>query len=228
MYCKYERWVFAAACTAIAPAASAHAAFIIDDRSFFEGIDHTLIDFETEADGTPIALEFNGIVLLTGTEYSSLGVRFATDSPIAIVKSGSPSDRDALRIGGSLDNAFAFGTLTRNTPFEILFDTPVHAAGFFALTVVTLTAPEFEAFGVSGQSLGTFGLFGDLIDGQVDFVRYGYIGIASDEAIARIALSNGEIGWGIDDLRFSAVPAPGGVIVLVGGVGLLGVRRRRG
>lgn len=201
---------------------------VIDDRAFFEPIDHSLIDFETDGAGLPITLGFNQTLTLSPEEFAGVGVRFETTALLEYFRSGSPSIRDAQRIGGSLENYLPFGTLDAGTPFQILFDTPVRAAGFFALTVTTLPAPEFEAFNGFGESLGTFGLVGNLVDGVIaDHVVYGYIGIATDEPIARIALSNGAIGWGIDDLRFSAIPAPGAEVVVGVGIALLTRRRQR-
>ena len=202
------------------------AGFVIEDRAFFASISHLLIDFESEADGTAIDLDFDEFVLLDGDEYFSLGVSFRFGGFMGVFKSGSPSTRDALRIGGSLDNILSFGTIDPTSPFEILFDTPVRAAGFFALTSDDLPGPEFEAFNASGGSLGHFALDGALQDGIIDGVAFGYIGIATEEPIARIALANGAIGWGIDDLRFSEVPAPGGVALLALGSLALGRRRR--
>ena len=216
-------WAAVVTCGSVAGGA------VIGDRAFFESRPHTLLNFEARGDGTVVSpdLGFNEFEIIQGNEYSAADVRFEANGILALFKTGSPSDRDALRIGGSLDIILARGGVTPESTYEILFGTPVRAAGFFTLTSDDLPGPEFEAFSASGELLGSFGLSGDLQDGIIDGVAFGYIGIATDEPIARIALANGAVGWGIDDLRFSAIPAPGSAAVIGLGAIFATARRRR-
>jgi len=52
-------------------------AFVIDDRSFFDGLEHTFLDFETRGDGTPLAplIPPNSGALMPNDEYADFRLR---------------------------------------------------------------------------------------------------------------------------------------------------------
>jgi len=49
---------------------------VISDRSFFSGIEHTLLDFETRGDGSDVGLGFAEALVIPPDEYLAQGIRF--------------------------------------------------------------------------------------------------------------------------------------------------------
>ncbi|MFG0273432.1 MAG: hypothetical protein ACF8QF_00055 [Phycisphaerales bacterium] len=231
--------------------ASASAAFVIDDRAYFAGIEHAFLDFETRGDGTALAplIPTNSSASMPHDEYAASGLLF--DGPFVswgrvpppnsiLFPQGNRSD--ALEAAGSLSIYFGGGSQTES--FSIFFTEPVRAVGmaiiqqgFRGVAPSIDSTTNIRAFGRDGALLGELRFWGDLIDGGTGGVlaggvygdefqqfQYGFVGLASATPIARLELD--EIGAVFDDLHFSAIPAPGAGVTL-GLVGLMGVGRRR-
>jgi hypothetical protein len=113
--------------------------------------------------------------------------------------------------------------------FDINFTTPVVSFGF--LTIVDRSglneAPAFEAFDADGNSLGTgtFGAGSDMVDGSFGSVDYGFVGISSDEPIARVSVDVEQTI--LDEFIFATIPTPGTAAIAGVAVACLG-RRSRG
>jgi len=229
-------------------------AFVIDDRSFFDGLEHTFLDFETRGDGTPLAplIPPNDSAGMPSDEYAGSGILF--DGPFVSWGRVPPPEpilfpegnrSDALEAAGSLSLYFGGGSQTES--FSILFTEPVRAVGMAIIQQgFRGGAPSIHrtsiisAYGQDGALLGELRFWGDLIDGGTGGVlaggifgdefqqfQYGFVGFASETPIARLELD--EIGAVFDDLHFSAVPAPGaGAAFALLGLGALARRRRLG
>jgi hypothetical protein len=196
----------------------------IDDAAYFDGVAHTLIDFETDGLGNELALGNGQVVDLPTEEYLSQGVRF--DRTIAWVDDASPLFEYALSQGGSGENGIPSSFVSE---FTIEFTQPVFAAGMFVVRNRALqnAEPIFEALDASGAVIESVTFsdaqFGDPSD--VDAVAFGFMGIESNVQIAALRVVNNG-GTMFDDLRFGGVPTPGAA-ALMGLAGLVGARRRR-
>jgi len=242
-----RRGVIVAAC-AMAAQQAASASFVIDDRSFFDGRNHTFLDFETRGDGTPLSLGFLGVLPMPSDEYVAQG--FRVNGPTAWLDMGplpgtGASASDAIDAVGSWPTTFA--QTQTHVAFEIEFLAPVRSFGIGVAqqAFVHFGEPSEEftttitAFNADGEVLGVSTLWGDTIDGgfgntyangaygdQWKIWTYGFLGLATDEPIARLRFDN---AWqsNFDDVHFSAVPAPGaGVAFGLLGLGALARRRR--
>lgn len=200
---------------------SSASAQVIADRSFFDTLPSTLIDFETRVDGTPVVLRPGDSETLPAREYSSQGVTFNMD--IEWVNDALLEFDAAQAIGGSPD----IGIPAAADDFTMFFDAPVRAFGFWVVNNRTVaTDPRFEAFDASGASLGVAVFNGDLVDGVIGGIaEYGFMGIASPGApIASVRITKDATMF--DDLIYTTVPAPASTTAIILGV-LSGIRRRR-
>jgi len=230
---------------ALALAASAQAG-VIGDRSFFAGIEHTFLDFETRGDGSPIGLGFKEALRIPADEYEVQGIRFG--DPVSWQDIGTPPNSggsvpDAVDAVGSWPTVIGGGF----EGFAIEFLVPVRAfgigvvqQGFIGFEEPSLdTTTRITAFDAAGEVLGETRLWLDTIDGQTGGLYaggaygdewrtfpYGFLGLATEEPIARIEFN---MSWQsvFDDLHFSAIPAPGaGAAFALLGLGALTRRRR--
>jgi len=248
--------LFAAACVCALSASGAFGAFgVIDDRSFFDRIDHTFLDFETRDDGSPLDLPFLGGELFSPTEYNNFGVNFKSNDSHAsgIAWSnfppptfGGPVNAEGT-IGDSLDAVGSWPTaIGGGKDWTVTFSVPVHAIGISVVQGVWAGPPiekqhqtKMTAFDREGNVLGEVFFWGDLVDGGFggiwkdgafgdQFLKnpFGFLGVFSpDTPIARVRFTTP--GAIFDDLHFSALPAPGpGATLALTTLGA-GVRRRR-
>ena len=212
----------------VALAPQAQGGFVIGEKSFFDFVPHTLIDFETRADGTD---PFFGagpteIVHMPETEYAPFGFQFSEASDVGWIKVHRDGVQDVLASGGSPE---IFAGVGSGDEAVIEFLVPVRAFGLFALSERLAFFPfpppsGLRVFDTEGNLLDEFLLEGDLLDGQIGFFEFGFMGYASDVDIGRVEVVRNTV-FGIDDLFFSAVPAPGGAAVMA--LGALGAGRRR-
>jgi len=247
-----QRGSWSLAATAVLFAQPASGAFVIDDRSFFNGLEHTFIDFETDGDGNPLDLGLDEVRRQRMNEYASIGFVY-DDRGVAWADTPPPSADFGIPPEGNIGDAHAaMGSRpvaigpTTIQGFAIHFTTPVRAVGLglaqkrFPASndpnpIITST---IRAFNDAGDELGVVRFWGDLIDGQFGFVwaeldgeewrsfTYGFMGLATSEPIARLEFEHVQNSI-FDDLHFSAVPAPGaGTVFGLLGIGAL-VRRRR-
>ncbi|MCA9282658.1 MAG: hypothetical protein H6812_07925 [Phycisphaeraceae bacterium] len=206
---------------AVASAASTTLAAPITDRAFFDFLNPTVIDFETDGAGAPVSLIQGQIATLPANEYAAQGVRF--NQNIAWVNDGN-AQFDAAQ--------FLAATPVVSIPssqfnaFSIHFDVPVEAFGMFVANnrVADPTGPSFTAYDSDGMVIETATWGASFIDGGFSLVDYGFMGISSPGvSIARVDITKQAAI--LDDLTFSVIPAPG-VLSALAGAGLLGVRRR--
>jgi len=214
--------VIKAVCTVavvLAATASSSSAQVVTDRSFFDPLPSTTIDFETRGDGTRIQLGAGDSEFLPSGEYAAWGVTFGTD--IQWVNDGGVDFDAAQAIGGSPEIAIPGSS----DSFTMFFDVPVRAFGFWVVNNRTFsTDPQFEAFDASGASLGIAVFNEDLIDGVIGVAEYGFMGIASpDTPIASVRILKDATS--LDDLIYSSVPTPTSTSVIA--LGILAVTRRR-
>lgn len=209
------------AATALAGGAQAS---VIDSASFFTSIPHTLIDFETDHNGDPLDLIDGQSQVMPTTAYQSMGLIFVT--PIRWVNDGSAAFDAAQGVGGSPDHAIPSSF---HNVFEMSFTVPVRAMGMWVVNNADAsTLPTFVAYDSANQVIDTAVFSGPLVDGTVTVggttAQYGFMGILADRDIARVEITK-QFAI-LDDLRFSAVPAPGGVGLACGALAM-GLRRRR-
>jgi len=229
---------------------AASGAFVIDDRSFFDGLEHTFIDFESDGDGNDLPLGFGG-ALQRQDEYASRGFVYDerqvgwTETPVPGADLGLPPEGnlgDAHQAMGSRRVAIG-GT---GAGWSITFTEPVRA---FGLGIVQVRFPFGEpdpiltstirAFNADGEEISVVRFWDDLIDGQFGSVwtefegellrnhLYGFMGLATSEPIARLEFTDTTWRSIFDDLHFSAIPAPGaGAAFALLGLGALTRRRR--
>jgi hypothetical protein len=228
-------------------AGAAEGAVIIDDRSWFRARDHVFLDFERGGDGTPLGLLPDDVILIPPDEYDAVGLRFA--GTFAWEHIGTPPDPNA-GASNAVDAAGSWPTIVvgLGNSWTIEFLTPVHAfgLGLVQLGFANEGGPPSEdatstitAFDAQGAMLGQVTLWLDTLDGgfgpiygggvygdQWRTFNYGFLGLATDEPIARLEFTNVRDSI-IDDLHFSAIPAPGASVALGLGVMGMAIRRRR-
>jgi len=251
--------LFAAALCACAPAAPpAFAGFVIDDRSFFDGIDHTLLDFETKGDGSPVDLPPLGAQLFSPTEYNNFGVDFESRDPHSFGM-GWGNFPPPNPLCGICQSIGAVGSpvnvISGGNDWTMTFSVPVHAVGIGVVQggwgvggpsddrrIMKDLQTRMRAFSADGTLLGEVFFWEDLVDGGFggpwkdgffgeEFLSnpFGFLGIVSpDTPIAQVEMTHGvPNGVLFDDLRFSALPAPGpGAALTLAALGM-GLRRRR-
>jgi hypothetical protein len=223
----------AVAVATLAVASAGVQAGVIDDADFFSSISHTLITFNTYANGDPVVLGQGEWCTMYYDEYIDSGVWFdyePYDYPtnLSYVNDADANFDIAQGIGGSLQIAFPSDA---EDSFAMVFDDPnkpVRAFGFWVVN--NNTEPNgvtFTAKNASGDVLGTVSLEGSLIDGTLGSADYGFMGLYADEDIARVEITK-EYAL-LDDLRFSEeVPEPVTVgLLALGGLAVLRRRARR-
>jgi len=244
--------LFAAACVCALSAPDAFGGFgVIDDRSFFDGIPRTFLDFETRDDGSSLDLPLLGGELFSDTEYNNLGVNFQSNDSNSFGMGWNNIPLSPLRpFSQSLD---AVGSapiaISGGNNWTMTFTAPVHAVGIGVVQSGWAGPPiekqhqtKMTAFDSEGNVLGEVFFWGDLVDGGFggpflggdfgdEFVAnpFGFLGIFSpDTPIATVQLTH-SVGTGVifDDLHFSALPAPGpGAALALTALGM-GLLRRR-
>ena len=232
---------------AFALCAGADGAFVVDDRSFFDGKEHVFLDFETRGDGTPVDLFFNSGELMSTDEYAASGVLFTTQWGWQHVGS-PPSTGSSIAVALEAIGSWPTAIGGPGDTYRIGFITPVHAFGIGVVQggFADQGEPSAEftstitAFDADGEILGVARLWEDLIDGGTGGVYaggeygdewmnilYGFLGLATEEPIAMLEFTNVRDSI-FDDLHFSAVPAPGaGAAFGLLALGALTRRRRR-
>jgi len=217
---------------ALAPALLAGAqaradGMVITDPTFFDAIPHTLIDFETRHDGTPVDLPEGSILSMNFGEFSTLGVAIFGDPNWVNFTSD-----DLETVQGTyttLDNSLAMLPVSPGSPVGIAFlkSFPVRSFGIFVMMDVSEPRPR-PTFHFSRNEMvfETLVFEGDLVQGRIGDIEFGFVGFMDDEPFAAVLLEN-FTRPAFDDLRFSAFPAPGAGAAF----GLLalgaGLRRRR-
>jgi len=215
----------AAPLAALALAAGAAQATVIDSASFFSSISHTLIDFESDENGAPLSLLEGQSVVMPLSAYAPQGVSFL--SAVRWVNDASPAFDAAQLIGGSADHAIPSSFV--NT-FSFAFTGSVRAFGFWVINNQEADAagPIFRAYDAQNQLIEQVQFNGSTVDDTitdgVTVAGYGFMGIFADRDIARVEVV--KVAATFDDLRFSAVPSPGAA-ALLGLAGIVGTRRRR-
>ena len=127
----------------------------------------------------------------------------------------------AQEIGGSLDIAIPQASAD---DFVISFLFPTRAFGFWVVNNNTFSiAPAFEARNTLGALIESVTFEGSVIDGSVGPADYGFLGIVADEDIGSVRITREATI--LDDLRFSSVPEPTTLSLLVFG-GMAALRRR--
>ena len=206
---------------------------VLTDRSSFSGIAHTLNTFEFLPDGTPLIIP-EGQSFGIGPDFTGYGfvpVEAALiamnpslpEAEQAIAASSSP-DNIVFLSGGGLRPGFSFV----HNPLEI------HSVGISVTRHLDLVEGPLIAqiLGPGNVLIEEVVFEGDLIDGQFGPIQYGWLGFTSATPIQSLRLIHFDLDndWqAYDDLMFSTemIPAPGGVVVLMGAGGLSGLRRRR-
>jgi len=190
---------------------------IIDDRSFFDNIPHTQIDFDTRRDRLPWPDPSMGdLFAFPPNEYFGLGLEISSSNLVLATRSPMTGPIPAaLAAAGSLP----FSILTLSTEPGYLrfdFENPIRSFGITTLNVLGVsTGPVYlEVFDANGELLSTVYFEGSLIDGivlgepfgaNVD-VAYGFIGLAMDRPFTSVVIHESNARF--DDLHFSVVPEP--------------------
>lgn len=193
---------------------------VIDDRSFFNNIPHTLIDFETRGDGSAWGVPPGNIIRVAPDEYAPLGARITQSiGPVhyTIARTFDTGvGRELLEVAGSFPHYlvdFAIDGFVR-----IEFTTNVNAFGLATIRGLAATSgPVFlNAFDTDGLLLDAVAFDTPFVDGVMmgadpfssdDDFEYGFFGVYSPgSAIGSILILEDESSF--DDLRFGVVPEP--------------------
>jgi len=217
----------AATLTALVVCAPARAGgFIISDPAFFDAIPHTLIDFETRQDGTPLEIPEGDALSMANDAYNTLGVlifgrpawvNFTSDDIEAIQEQHA-----------SPKNSLALFAVSPGDFVGLDFVPNIRSWGLFITLDVSVERPRprFEILDPLGEFVTDISFEGDLVQGRVGDIEYGFVGYTSDEPFGTILFEN-YTRPAFDDLRFSAIPAPGGgAAFALLGLGALTRRRR--
>jgi len=247
---------FTAVACACAVAPTAVAGVVIDDRSFFHDIEHTLLNFETKGDGSRVDLPFVGMETFGPDEYSEYGVTFPQGGAWG---NFPPPNADTILGGGIGDSLDAVGSwptaIGGGDDWTITFSVPVHAVGIGVVqagwgftgpagdrVILKELQTHMRAFDKHGLLLGEAVFWGDLVDGgfggpflggdfgeEFDAFPFGFLGVFSpDRPIDHVRFTHGvDAGVIFDDLHFSALPAPGPGAALALTALSAGLRRRR-
>lgn len=194
----------------------------IYDASFFDSIPHTLIDWETDGNGNPVELNQGMRRAMPADEYASEGISFGQG--IFWVNDFSPDFDAAQEIGGSPDIAIPGAS---ENEIVLNFLVPTRAFGVWVInnTVVNET-PWFEVRDTSGGFIGVAAFVGPAIDGVIGIAEYGFLGFVATVEIGSVRLV--EDATAFDDLRFSPVPEPATLILLLAAAIWNGWACRRG
>lgn len=239
MSARYKRYVLCAALTvAVGLPASARAdaiffgplPYLRSSDSPFSGVSSSQFYLETFEDGLVNTLG------LTASGGIPIGMDPYVDSIDAqdgfIDGLGSPN-------GHSFWSHFTETVMTFSFDVALLGALPTYAG--LVWTDIGYNSPtpyygpvSFEAFGASGQSLGSTGpyILGDGIDtGQTAEDRF--FGVFDPLGVSSIRISTNTSDWEIDDVQYGrgpteSVPEPSTLLLIgLGGAGLLGYRARR-
>lgn len=218
--------IITAAVTLITPVADAA---IINDRTFFDSIPHTEINWESRGNGDPV-LNGSNIPLINGetfpmplTEYAAQGITFLDQ--VNWVNDGNGSFDAAQLVGG--------GSPILSIPsanidfFRIRFDVPIRGFAFFVANnrVDDPTGPVIVAKDINGNVLETINWGPTFIDGSVGVADYGYFGLQTQALIRTIEISKQSAI--LDNFIYAEIPSPGAAFaLLLTGAGL-GARRVR-
>ena len=209
----------------------------IFNRSAFDGVSHTLIDFETRGDGTPYDLpEDTGDTLDPG-QYIDSGFVVIADGVVANVDDGD--FENALSQVGSLQHSvFLMGGSGDEVGFKFARH-DIHSVGisivrnadFISGGPLVLRAYTQAGPGQPVTLLEEIAYDSRFIQGGVGVFDFGFIGITSDQPIVNFFFDfaqSDDLAIHYDDFIFSTemVPAPGAAIVLLG-AGCAALRRRR-
>lgn len=203
--------------------ASGASGAIITDVAFFNSIPSTVIDFETDGTGSPVSLIPGGSQAMPATEYQSLGVSFSPS--VNWVRDGNANFVSVQGLLGLGQVCIPGAALSA---FTIDFNVPVRAFGLWIINnenATGLPRPSFTARNAMGSPLETAVYTGGAIDGQIGLASYGFLGIFATEDIASVTVTRG--GAVMDNLTYSAVPAPGAGVLGALSAGALLARRRR-
>jgi hypothetical protein len=213
----------------VVAAAGTAQAGLITDVSFFNTLPTALINFEQDAFGNNISLlQGERLTMPTGA-YAPLGVEFVGGaSPVYWVNDGNAAFDAAQTLGASPTVSIP-SSLTN--AFTINFTVNVRAFAFFVANnrLADATGPIFVARDAGGNVLETANWGTAFVDGTIQIPNttadYGIMGIYTSVPIASVTISKQAAI--LDDLRYSAIPAPGAVVLAGMGAALIGTRRRR-
>lgn len=216
------------AAAAIALASADAGAGIINNKSFFNSLPTTTINFETTGAGAAVPLVDGQTLTMPTSAYQNLGVLF--QSPIAWVNDGGIDFDIAQFIGGSPDNSIPSSAVAS---LVIQFTTPVRSVGFFVANTYSVdgVGPTFVARDAQGNilqsvSFGTQTGASQFVAGRVGTADYGFMGLTSVTPIATLSISKQAAI--LDDLMFSSqIPAPASALALGALAFWAGPRRRR-
>lgn len=212
--------VAAASAAGIAVAGVAHGGIITDPGFFtpFAG-QTTTITFDVNGAGGGVNLIEGASSAMPVNEYLSQGARF---NQVRWVNDGNASFDAAQSIIGLGPIAIPSSQFNQ---FDIEFSTTVRAMGMWVINnTASASAPTFTAFNGSGQQIEATTFAGGFIDGTIGVAQYGFMGIVSDQAIARVRVTLDAAIF--DNLMFAPVPTPTGA-GLFGLAALAWGRRRR-
>ena len=213
------------ALVAAACAVSDAVATPISERSFFDVIPHTFLDFETDGDGNLLSGDEGTAEFMNLAEYNAFGMRW---NGLGTVFWGNPSDPDveaAIAAAGSPNHVVGWSNGTAGIIFT---DAPMRSIGFslFVDSNVHTDPIRFDAFRADGTVIESFEFGGAQQSGMIGDVAFGFVGLTLDEPMAGIVFFQ-TLGFAIDDLHFSTVPSPGGAALAAAALGMAFRRRVR-
>jgi len=203
------------------------------------------IGFDADAQGLPLSVNDGGTIPpggrlgLAANEYASLGLEF--DDAIEWVFDDSLAYQTAQISAGtaagplaSPDSSGHIAIPGDEGSFSMVFSIPLRSIGFVVIADA-LSVPSFTFRDEDGQIIATsqgnsnpilFQSQGDLVDGTVGGVSYGFVGVSA-EASTPIATVEAEIASGIiDDLIFAVIPAPATSAAVIFAAATVSRRRR--
>ena len=197
-------------------------ATVILDSDFFSGTTHMFITFETDGMGNKLNLVQGQSQSMPADEYAHYGFTF--EPGISWVNDAGSAFDEAQAIGGSPEIGIPAG---HEHDFTINLSFPVRAFGFW---VINNPDPVSEPYTyLTLQAYGDNGLIeevtfeGDAIDDVIENrAEYGFLGIASDQFITSIHVTQGAAM--LDNFTFSPIPEPATIILL--GLGCMALLRK--
>ena len=204
------------------------------------------IGFDADAQGLPLSVNDGGTIPpggrlgLAANEYASLGLEF--DDAIEWVFDDSLAFQTAQISAGaatgplaSPDSSGHIAIPGDDGSFSMVFSVPVKSLGFVVIADAS-SVPAFTFRDEDGEIIAPsqgssnpilFQNQGDLVDGTVGGVSYGFVGV-STQASTPIASVEVEVASGlIDDLVFAVIPAPATPAAVILAAGTVSRRRRR-
>jgi len=206
---------------------------VIDDRSFFDNIPHTLIDFETRGDGSAWGVPPGNIIRVAPDEYAPLGARITQSiGPVhyTIARTFDTGvGRDLLEVAGSVSHYlvdFAIDGFVR-----IEFTTNVNAFGLATIrSLASDSGPIIkDVFDTQGALVDTASFLPSLVDGIIlgmdptssnDDYEHGFFGVYSPEFMIGSILIREDRAL-FDDLHFAVVPEPCSALLLLIGMSIV-------